>query len=67
MKKLAAIIFISLFAWACANEASRETNTDTTNTTIAPDNTINADSANRAGDTSSYDRMPQESSDSMPK
>ncbi len=66
MKKIAAIIFISLFAWACANEASKETTKDTMNTTIAPDNTINADTANR-GDTASYDRMPQKSSDSMPK
>jgi hypothetical protein len=67
MKRILAVFTVALVFTACANEADSDTFPDTVNSTIAPDNTINADTMNRVGDTSSYERMQQKNADSLPR
>ncbi|RYY61426.1 MAG: hypothetical protein EOO05_06400 [Chitinophagaceae bacterium] len=77
MKKLLYIVTLSLFAVACGNESAKDTqSTDSVNSAPVndaisnPNHTPGSTTPGEAmgnGDTSSYEGMPNKTSDSTPK
>ena len=72
MKKYSRVIIAALFLAACNNSADREKDvidSDSFNTSEKKElnnrNTGAYDSAQQAGDTSSYERMPNKATDSV--
>ena len=62
MKKLTLIILVSIFIAACNNSAEGDRSRDTLNPDVNTGTAIDT-----AGDTSSYERMPNKISDSLPQ